>query len=76
LQYLWQILSDSYGPPYNTYLTIEFQDVDDKVKGPGLWKSNCSLLNDKQYVNEINCLFPSWLQEGKQDLSDPCSVWD
>jgi len=55
---------------------IEFQDVDDKVKGPGFWKLNCSLLNDKQYVDEINCLLPSWLQEGKQDLSDPRSVWD
>ena len=29
-------------------ITIEFQDVDDKVKGPGLWK--------------LNCLLPSWLQ--------------
>ena len=57
-------------------ITIEFQDVDDKVKGPGLWKLNCSLLNGKQYVNEINFLLPSWLQEGKQDLSGPRSVWD
>ena len=56
--------------------TIEFQDVDDKVEGPGFWKLNCSLLNDKQYVDEINCLLPSWLQEGKQKLSDPLSVRD
>ena len=57
-------------------ITIEFQDVDGKVKGPGFWKLNCSLLNDKQYVDEINCLLPSWLQEGKRELSDPHSVWD
>ena len=57
-------------------ITIEFQDVDDKVKDPGLWKFNCSLLNDKQYVNETNCLLLSWLQEGKQDLSGQHSVWD
>ena len=57
-------------------ITIEFQDVDDKVKGPGFWKLNCSLLNDKQYVDEINCLLPSWLQEGKRELNDPRSVWD
>ena len=57
-------------------IKIEFQDVDDKVKGPGFWKLNCSLLNDKQYVDEINCLLPSWLQEGKQELNDPRSVWD
>ena len=57
-------------------ITIEFQDVDDKVKGPGFWKLNCSLLNDKQYVNEVNLLLPAWLQKGKQQLSDPRSVWD
>ena len=34
-------------------ITIEFQDADDKVKGPGFWKLNCSLLNDKQYVDEV-----------------------
>ena len=57
-------------------ITIEFQDVDDKVKGPGFWKLNCSLLNDKQYVDEVNSLLPAWLQKGKQELSDPRSVWD
>lgn len=55
---------------------IGFQDVDDKVKGLGFWKLNCSLLNDKQYVDEINCLFPSWLQKGKPEFSDLHSVWD
>ena len=57
-------------------ITIEFQDVDDKVKDPGFWKLNCSLLNDKQYVDEVNFLLPAWLQKGKQELSDPRSVWD
>lgn len=57
-------------------IIIEFQDVDDRAEGPVFWKLNCSLLNDKQYVNEINCLLPTWLQEGKQDLSDPRSVRD
>ena len=57
-------------------IVIELQDVDDRAKGPGLWKLNCSLLNDKRYVEEINCLLPTWFQEGKQDLSNPCSVLD
>ena len=51
-------------------IVIEFQDVDERVKGPGFWKLNCTLLNDKQYVNELNCLLPACLQEGKKDLSD------
>ena len=57
-------------------IVIELQDVEDKVKGPGFWKLNCSLLNDKEYVNELNLLSPTWIQEGKQDLGDPRSVWD
>ena len=57
-------------------IIIELQDIDDRVKGPGHWKLNCSPLNDKQYVDEINSLLPTWLQEGKQDLSDPRSVWN
>ena len=57
-------------------ITIEFQDVDDNVKGPGFWKLNCSLLNDKQYVDDVNLLLPAWFQKGKQELSDPRSAWD
>ena len=59
----------------HSVITIEFQDVNDKVKGPGFWKLNGSLLNDKQYVDEVN-LLPAWLQKGKRELSDPSSVWD
>ena len=33
-------------------IVIQLQDVEDKVKGPGFWKLNCSLLNDTEYVNE------------------------
>ena len=40
-------------------IVIELQDVEDKVKGPGFWKLNCSLLNDKEYVNELNLLLPT-----------------
>ena len=57
-------------------IIIEFKDIEDRVKGPGIWKLNCSLLSDQLYVEEINRLIPSWVQEGKADLSDPCSVWD
>ena len=57
-------------------IVIEIQDSDEKVKGPGFWKLNCTLLNDKQYVNKLNCLLPTWLEEGKKDISDPLYVWD
>ena len=56
-------------------IILEFQDVGDRARGPGLWKLNCSLLDDKQYTDEINNL-PTWIQEGRKDLVDPRSVWD
>ena len=57
-------------------IILELQDVDAEVKGPGIWKLNCSLLSDKLYVDEINHMIPIWLQEGREDLTDPRSVWD
>jgi len=57
-------------------IKIEFKDVGDGVKGPGLWKLNCSLLRDEVYVDEINHMIPTWIYEGRTDLSDPRSVWD
>ena len=32
------------------------------IKGPGLWKMNCSLLDDEDYVNDITEKIPIWLQ--------------
>ena len=57
-------------------ILIEFQGVDAKAKGPGIWKLNCSLLSDETYVEKINSLIPKWVQEGENDLEDPRSVWD
>ena len=57
-------------------IIIEFKVVGDTVKGPGLWKLNCSLLRAFFYVDEVNRLIPTWIQEGMVDLSDPRSVWD
>ena len=34
-------------------IIIELKDIDDRVKGPGIWKLNCSLLSDQLYVEEI-----------------------
>jgi len=57
-------------------ITLEFQDVEDRVRGPGVWKLNCSILSDEEYVERINALIPTWVEEGKKDLNDPRSVWD
>ena len=40
------------------------------------WALDCSLLRDEVYVDEINHMIPTWIYEGRTDLSDPRSVWD
>ena len=55
-------------------ISLEFQDVEDRFRGPGIWKLNCSLLSDEEYVERINSLIPTWVEEGKKDLKDPRSV--
>jgi len=54
-------------------ILVEFQGVDAKAKGPGIWKLS---LNDETYVEKINSLIPKWVQEGESDLEDLRSVWD
>ena len=49
-------------------------NVEDRFRGPGIWKLNCSLLSDEEYVERINSLIPTWVEEGKKDLKDPRSV--
>ena len=55
----------------HTAILIEFQGVDAKAKGPGIWKLNCSLLSDETCVEKINSLIPRWVQQGENDLEDP-----
>ena len=57
-------------------IIIKFHDVDDRAKGPGIWKLNCSVLSDEVYFGGINSLMPTWVQEGKKDFKEPRSVWD
>jgi len=42
-------------------IKIELKDVGDGVKGPGLWKLNCSLSRDEVYVDEIIKSYDSYL---------------
>ena len=50
-------------------------DIGDEVKGPGMWKLNVSLLEDEDYLKDLEQNLPKWKQEG-EELSDRRSVWD
>ena len=60
----------------HSVILIEFQGVDVKAEGLGIWKLNCSLLSDKIYIEKINYIMPKWVQESEKGLEDPRPVWD
>ena len=68
----------SFGSIKTDHAAISLDLVNDSndIKGPGLWKMNCSLLDDEDYVNDITKKIPIWLAEGRKDLSYSRSIWD
>ena len=46
------------------------------MKGPGLWKMNCSILDDEDYIKDITLKIPSWIADGERELSDNRTIWD
>ena len=46
------------------------------MKSPGIWKMNCSLLEDGSYVKDVTVNFQEWIAEGEKDLTDNHSVWE
>ena len=56
-------------------ISLELINDSNDIKGPGLWKMNCSLLDDEDYVNDITEKIAIWLAEGRKDLSDSRSIW-
>ncbi|CAH3142036.1 unnamed protein product, partial [Porites lobata] len=70
-------LMDKKGGQLNhAAITLELVYKSDDIKGPGIWKMNCSLLDDEDYVNGITERIPIWLAEGRKDLSNCRSIWD
>ena len=57
-------------------ISMELVNDCNDIKGPGLWKINCCILDDEDYLNDITENIPLWLAEGRKDLSDSRSIWD
>ena len=53
---------------------LEIGKLQNKIKGPGHWKMNCSLLTDEEYIDSITEMIPIWTAEGRKDLLDDRSV--
>ena len=57
-------------------ISLELNNNGNEIKGPGIWKMNCALLEDDRYVDDIKSKIPVWLAEGYEDLSDNRNIWD
>ena len=57
-------------------ITLDLQNSDNEIKGPGFWKLNCALLEDDDYINDVSSKIPIWLAQGRKDLSDDRVIWD
>ena len=49
-------------------ISIEFSISEKHIKGPGLWKMNCSLLDDEDYIREATAKIPIRLIEEPETL--------
>ena len=56
-------------------IDLSISDIADEVKGPGMWKLNVSLLDDEDYLKDLEQNLPKWNQEG-EELLDKRSFWD
>ena len=73
------VISTSIIPAIKTdhaAIFVEFGTRDNQVKGPGLWKMNCSILDDEDYIKDITLKIPSWIADGERELSDNRTIWD
>ena len=57
-------------------IIIEFGSNDNQVKGPGLWKMNCSILEEESYINDVARKIPIWVAEGQNELSYNRTTWE
>ena len=57
-------------------IIIEFGSNHNQVKGPGLWKINCSILEEDSYINDVTRKIPIWVAEGQKELSDNRTTWE
>ena len=57
-------------------ISLEMEELENELRGPGYWKMNCSLLADEEYANSVKELIPTWAAVGRKELSDGRSVWD
>ena len=59
----------------HTAIFVEFGTTDNQMKSPGLWKMNCSILDDEDYTKDITLKIPNWIADGERELSDNGTIF-
>ena len=62
--------------PDHAAIVLDLTNKENQNRGPGIWKMNCSLLEDKNYVNHVALKIPVWIAKGEKDLTDNHSIWE
>ena len=57
-------------------ITIEFESIDQQLKGSGSWKLNVSLLLKKDYIEEMEFNIPIWRNESISFFQDQQMSWE
>ena len=55
---------------------VEFGTRDEQMKGSGLWKMNCSILDDEDYIQDITLKIPAWITDSEKASSDSRIIWE
>ena len=58
----------------HSLVTLEFQINEKYPRGPGFWKFNSSLLEDKEYAEKLMLKIPHFINK-YQDLEDHRLLW-
>ena len=56
-------------------VTLQFQEVETRVKGKGYWKINSSILDEEEYIKQLQANKIKWLEEFK-DIEDLRMIWE
>ena len=56
-------------------MTLEFQEVETRVRGKGYWKINSSIVDEEEYIKQLQDNKIKWLEEFK-DIEDPRMIWE
>ena len=57
-------------------ISLTLNKQDDDIRGPGFWKFNCQLLEDENYVAEVEKMIGELAKTKETDFQNPNAYWE